>query len=74
MPEFLLLLWLGKPLWTWLAFLTIVVLLLALDLGVLHKNAHEVNVKESMRTCAFYTTLGLLFTIDIYYLSGGWAA
>lgn len=68
MPEFLLLLWLGKPLWIWLAFLLIVVLLLALDLGVLHKNAHEVNVKESMRTCAFYTTLGLLFTIAIYYV------
>lgn len=68
MPEFLLLLWLGKPLWTWLAFLLIVVLLLALDLGVLHKTAHEVNVKESMVTCAFYTTLGLLFTIAIYFL------
>lgn len=68
MPEYLLLLWLGKPLWTWLAFLLIVVLLLALDLGVLHKTAHEVNVKESMVTCAFYTTLGLLFTIAIYFL------
>ena len=31
--EFLEYIWLGKPLWMWLAFLGIVVTLLALDLG-----------------------------------------
>ena len=35
--EFLFFDWLGKPLWMWLAFLAIVVTLLALDLGVLHR-------------------------------------
>lgn len=68
MPEFLTLLWLGKPLWVWLGFLLIVVMLLALDLGVLHKTAHEVSIKESIRTCAFYTTLGLLFAVVVYWL------
>ena len=28
---------LGKPLWMWAAFLTVVLVLLALDLGVLHR-------------------------------------
>jgi len=29
--------WLGTPLWMWLAFLGIVIALLVLDLGVLHR-------------------------------------
>ncbi len=37
--ETLFLLWLGKPLWMWLAFLAIVAVLLALDLGVLHRSS-----------------------------------
>ena len=41
-------LWLGKPLWMWLAFLAIVVTLLALDLGVLHKKQREIGVSESL--------------------------
>lgn len=68
MPEFLLLIWLGKPLWSWLAFLGVVLTLLALDLGVFHRKAHEVNIKESMRSCAFYGALGLLFSLAIYWL------
>ena len=68
MPEFLQLVWFGKPLWSWFAFLGVVMTLLALDLGVFHRKAHEVNVKESMRSCAFYSTLGLLFSLAIYWL------
>lgn len=68
MPEFLMLIWLGKPLWIWLGFLLIVVTLLALDLGVMHKTAREVNIKESMRSCAFYTVLGLLFSVVVYWI------
>ena len=30
--------WMTKPLWMWLLFLAIVATLLALDLGVLHRN------------------------------------
>ena len=32
-------LWLGKPVWMWLTFVGIVIVLLALDLGVLHRLA-----------------------------------
>lgn len=62
--EFLSLLWLGKPLWMWLAFLAIVVTLLALDLGVLHRKQREIGIRESLILSAGYIALGLGF--------GGW--
>ncbi len=62
--DFLTLLWLGKPLWMWLAFLAIVVTLLTLDLGVLHRKQREIGVRESLLLSAGYIALGLGF--------GGW--
>lgn len=37
---------LGKEAWVWFLFIGIVVILLVLDLGVLHKDNHEIGVKE----------------------------
>ena len=62
--DFLDYIWLGKPLWMWLSFLGIVITLLALDLGVLHKKQREIEVKESLALSAGYIGLGLAF--------GGW--
>ena len=39
---------LGKPAWIWLLFFGIVVSLLAFDLGVLHNDAKEIEVRESL--------------------------
>ena len=64
--ELLEILWLGKPLWMWLGFMALVVTLLALDLGVLHRNQCEIGVRESLALSAGYITLGLAF--------GGWVA
>jgi tellurite resistance protein TerC len=55
---------LGKPAWIWLAFVAIVIALLVLDLGVLHRKEHEIGVRESLMMSAFYITLGLAY--------GGW--
>src|SRR5690349_7142678 len=55
---------LGKPGWMWLAFITIVTILLVLDLGVLHRKQREIPVSESLVLSAGYVTLGLIF--------GGW--
>ena len=38
---------LGTPAWLWLAFMGIEVTLLALDLGILHKEQREIGVRES---------------------------
>ena len=61
---FLLATWMTKPVWMWLAFLAIVIVLLVLDLGVLHKENREIGVRESLLLSAFYIALGLAF--------GGW--
>jgi len=62
--EFLFVEWLTKPLWMWLAFMAIVIVLLALDLGVLHRKQREIGVQESLMLSAGYIALGLAF--------GGW--
>jgi tellurite resistance protein TerC len=55
---------LGQPAWMWLAFAGIVVTLLALDLGVLHRKSREIGAGESIALSAGYIGIALLF--------GGW--
>jgi len=72
--EFLTLLWLGKPVWMWLAFMGLVAVLLALDLGVLHRKAREIGVGESLILSAFYIVLGLAFSGFVWWQLGETAA
>jgi tellurite resistance protein TerC len=65
--EFLLLLFMGKPLWMWLVFMTTVIGLLIFDLGVLHKEDHEIGVAESLKLSAMYITLGVAFSGFIWW-------
>lgn len=71
--DFLSLVWLGTPLWMWLAFLGIVIALLALDLGVLHRREREIGVRESLTLSAFYILLGLGFGAWIWWQMGATA-
>ncbi|MBB4615721.1 TerC family protein [Novosphingobium taihuense] len=59
--EFLFADWLGTPAWFWLAFLGLVVVLTAFDLGVLHKEDKAMGIGESLKLTAFYITIALLF-------------
>lgn len=54
----------------WLTFVVVVLFLLALDLGVLHKDSREIGIKESFALSAFYITLGLAFGGWLWYQSG----
>jgi tellurite resistance protein TerC len=72
--EFLLLAVLGKPLWMWLLFLAIVIALLVFDLGVLHKDDHEIGVAESLRLSAMYITLGVAFSGFVWWQIGAEAS
>jgi len=65
---------LSKPLWTWIAFVAVVGLLLAFDLGVLHRKSHAIGVRESLGLSAFYITIGLGFGGVIFWWMGGQAA
>ena len=44
--------------------------MLALDLGVFHRKAHEVQIKEALGWTAFWITLALLFNLGIYFWRG----
>jgi len=60
--------WLGMPVWIWLLFITVVLLILVLDLGVLHREAHEIGVRESLWTSAFYISCGLAWSGAVYWI------
>lgn len=70
LPEFLQITFLGKAVWIWLAFLAIVVTLLTLDLGVLHKDDHEIGVKESLWLSAGYISIALIFGTWVWWYLG----
>lgn len=53
--------------WFYLGFTLFVLALLALDLGVFHRDAHEVKFKEAATWSAVWVALGLLFGVAFYY-------
>ncbi|WP_372620452.1 TerC family protein [Falsiroseomonas sp.] len=59
--EFLVAEWIGKPVWMWAGFLSIVVALLAFDLGVLNRDDKEMGISESLWLSAFYIGFAMLF-------------
>ncbi|WP_028981662.1 TerC family protein [Sporocytophaga myxococcoides] len=54
----------------WIFFNVFVLIILAFDLGVFHKNAHVISFKESILWTAFWITLSLIFNFIIYLWQG----
>jgi tellurite resistance protein TerC len=71
--EFLHTLWLGMPVWTWLAFLGAVLAILAFDLGVMHRDSHVIGVVESLKMSALYIGLGLAWAVAVYFIYAHYA-
>ena len=61
---------LGKATWIWLLFIGVVITLLALDLGVLHKDDHEIGVRESLFLSAGYISMAVLFGAWVWWYLG----
>ncbi len=61
-------LWLGMPVWVWLAFIGAVLVLLLLDLGVLNRNVQEISAGKSLKLSALYIALGLAWAVAVYYI------
>ncbi len=61
---------LGQATWLWLSFMAIVVTLLALDLGVLHRDDREIEVRESLFLSAGYISAALLFGAWVWWYLG----
>jgi tellurite resistance protein TerC len=53
----------------WIAFNGFVLVMLALDLGVFHRHAHEVKVREALGWTGVWVSLALLFNLGLYL---GW--
>lgn len=53
--------------WLWIGFILLIVLLLALDLGVFHREAHVVKVKEALLWSGVWVGLALLFDVFLYF-------
>ena len=56
--------------WFWLAFNAFVLVMLALDLGVFHRKAHEVSFREAATWSVVWVTLALAFNAAIWWLWG----
>ncbi len=52
--------------WIWLGFILFILLMLALDLGVFHREAHVITLKEALGWSAFWIALGLTFSGFVY--------
>ena len=52
--------------WLYAGFVLFVLGLLALDLGVFHRKAHVVSVREALGWSLFWIVLGLAFTLFVY--------
>jgi tellurite resistance protein TerC len=53
--------------WFYLAFVTFVLMLLGLDLGVFHRKAHVVKFREALIWSGVWVALALLFNVGLYY-------
>jgi tellurite resistance protein TerC len=51
----------------WIGFITFVLLMLALDLGVFHRKAHVVSIREALGWSAVWIALGLSFSVFVYF-------
>lgn len=72
--EFLLYPVMGKPTWMWLLFIAIVIALLVIDLGILHRKSKPIGVSESLWMSTFYIAIALLFGVWVWYSIGAQSA
>lgn len=54
-------------LWAYVGFIGLVFLFLALDLGVFHREAHEVTMKESAIWSVVWLTCGVSFSVFVFF-------
>ena len=55
-----------ESIWLWIGFNLFVLALLAVDLGIFHRDAHRVSIREATIWSIVWITLSLLFNLAIY--------
>jgi len=56
--------------WLWVGFNLFVLVMLALDLGVFHRRAHAVSLKEASIWSVVWITLAMIFNAGLYLFAG----
>jgi len=59
----------GTPL-MWVGFTLFVLAMLALDLGVFHRRAHAVHVREALLWTLVWISLAMIFNVGVYFWFG----
>lgn len=54
----------------WVLFTLFIMIMLAIDLGIFNRKAHEVSVKEALVWSAVWVTLALTFNVGVYFWQG----
>ena len=57
-------------LWLWIGFNVFVLAMLALDLGVFHRKAHVVSIRESITWTVVWVVLALVFNAGVWHYAG----
>jgi TerC family integral membrane protein len=61
---------LSGTIWLWIGFNLFVLAMLALDLGVFHRKAHPVSLKEASIWSVVWITLAMIFNAGLYLFAG----
>src|SRR5919197_1698719 len=56
----------SSSVWMWITFNAFVLVMLAVDLGVVHRRAHEVRLREALVWSGIWIALALLFALGVY--------
>ena len=56
--------------WLWIGFNVFVLAMLALDLGIFHRKAHAISIKEASIWSLVWIALAMIFNAGIYFFSG----
>jgi len=56
----------SSQMWVWIAFNVFVLVMLAIDLGVFHRQSHAVTLKEALVWSGVWIALALLFNLGVY--------
>ena len=59
-----------ESIWLWVGFNIFVLAMLALDLGVFHRKAHVVSLRESLTWTVVWVVLALIFTGGMWHFAG----
>ena len=54
--------------WIYAGFVAVVVVMLALDLGVFHRHAHEVRMREALGWTVVWVACALAFNVLVYFM------